>query len=91
MGILDRLAYRSADAVPRNWNMTTLDTARIEARNAELRLALEGHSTNSASSQVPPLTFEESHETSNNVGMTGVTAPSLQSTELTGPLPKKKR
>ena len=45
-GILDhRLPHRSADAVPHNWNMTTPDTARIETRKTEFRLALEAHPT----------------------------------------------
>jgi hypothetical protein len=91
MGILDRLAYRSADAVPRNWKMTTLDTARIEARNVELRLAWEAHSTNSTSSQPQGITHEEGQETSNNGGMINFIVPSVQSPELTGPIPKKKR
>jgi len=92
MGILDRLAYRSSDSIPRNWNMTTLDTARIEARNAELRLALERHSTNSTSTQPRRLTFEESQKSSNNVGSISLTpAPPRQPSELSGPPPKKKR
>jgi hypothetical protein len=41
------MGYRSSDLIPRNWNMTTLDPARIEARDAELRLAMEARSNTS--------------------------------------------
>ena len=32
MDILDRFAYRNSDAIPRNWNMTSLDSDEISRR-----------------------------------------------------------
>jgi hypothetical protein len=47
MGLLDRLSYENLETIPRNWNMTTMDTAAIKSRteyllsnseNSEMRL-----------------------------------------------------
>jgi len=93
MGILDRFSYPDLTAIPRNWNMTTMDSARIEERNDKLRLAVESHSASSTST--PPqllMPVGPSHETSGVVEQTYVTALAHQSTEPTiGPPPKKKR
>jgi hypothetical protein len=46
MGLLDRLSYPNLDAIPQNWNMTSLDTARIDMRKQSLMLASEPKQTN---------------------------------------------
>jgi len=91
MGILDRLAYPNLTAIPRNWNMTTMDTARIEERNERFRLALESDSSTSSTTQPQLLTSGGNrNEPSHWEGSMSVTAS--QSTELSvEPPPKKKR
>lgn len=39
MGLLDRLSYPNLEAIPRNWNMTIMDTAAI---NDQAQLLLSG-------------------------------------------------
>ena len=46
MGLLDRLSYQNLDAIPQNWNMTSLDTPRIDMRKQSLMLASEPKQTN---------------------------------------------
>ena len=40
LGLLDRLSYGDSRQIPQNWNMTSLDAARIEERNRSSLLAL---------------------------------------------------
>jgi hypothetical protein len=74
MGLLDRFAYRSLDVIPRNWEMTSLDVARIEMRNEALLLALDVQSRTQRSTQPPQLTLEDNQERSNSIGTLSVMA-----------------
>ena len=47
LGLLDRLSYGNSRQIPRNWNMTSLDVARIEERNQSSVLALPPTTSNS--------------------------------------------
>lgn len=88
MGLLDRISYADMTAIPRNWNMTTMDTARIQERNDKSRLALEYQSGRSTSTPPQLLTLEGSHKISSAVGRM---APAQQSHDQTGHPPKTKR
>ena len=46
LGLLDRLAYKSQEAIPRNWEMTSMDAARIEHYNQSSQLRIQSQSTN---------------------------------------------
>ena len=45
MGLLDRLSYNGLHEIPRNWEMTSMDAARIQSYNeSAVTLALEQQS-----------------------------------------------
>jgi hypothetical protein len=85
MGLLDRLSYENLEAVPRNWNMTSLDTAAIHLRTQTLISAQEEQSTNLLEDQ-----HQGQHLTSTEIN-DGVIAPLNTSTDVAGPPPKRKR
>ena len=41
MGLLDRMMYSSPQEIPRNWEMTLLDSKLIAARNKSLQITFD--------------------------------------------------
>jgi hypothetical protein len=49
MGLFDRLAYKNPREIPRNWEMTSMDAARIKAKTLSTPLSIESHPENPVS------------------------------------------
>jgi len=91
LGLLDRLSYGNSREIPRNWEMTSLDAARIDARYQAAQLSLQWHPTNLISDR--PYTANENGRENNIIdpqpGLSHL-PPNYVSSSLPTPVKKKR-